>query len=32
MVKGDVVSPLRFSKEGVMEDSGEVTVERVSDP
>ena len=32
MVKEDVVWPLCFSKEGVMEDSDEVAIERVSDP
>ena len=32
MVKGDVVWPLCFSKEGVIEDSGDVAIERVGDP
>ena len=32
MVEGDVVWPLCFSKAGVMEDSDEGAIERVSDP
>ena len=32
MVEGDVVWPLCFSKEGVMEDSDEGAIEHVSDP
>ena len=32
MVKGDVVWPLCFGKEGVMEDLDDVAIERVSDP
>ena len=32
MVKGDVVWPLCFNKEGAIEDSGDVAIERVGDP